>query len=211
MRWRERKSKTGGQSGSGPRSLKVLAIPGSLRRQSFNRRLAYAAAAVAPSGLSVSIHEDLDSVPLFNEDLEAAGVPDGVAQLVAAVAQADGVLLATPEYNQSVPGVVKNMVDWLSRAEPAVLAAKPVGLMGATIGQWGTRLAQAALRQTLTACRALTMPAPQLYLRTSQELFDRNGLLTDARTAALLTDFMTSFKNWIEVMQPRHANGGENS
>lgn len=194
---------------SGHRTLKVLAIPGSLRRESLNRRLANAAAARPPPGLSVFIHEDLASVPLFDEDLEAIATPDGVTRLVAAVRRADGVLIATPEYNQSMPGVVKNMVDWLSRAHPAVLLRKPVALMGATVGPWGTRLAQAALRQTFTACDTLIMPTPQLYVCNAAELFDSDGQLTDVRTGDLLSDFLISFRDWVEMVErhPSKENG----
>jgi len=190
-----------------PDVLQVLAIAGSLRRDSFNRRLLHAVATRAPVGLSVSVYDELSSVPLFNEDLEAGGAPDGVARLHAAVLRADGILIATPEYNQSIPAVTKNFVDWLSRREPDALAGKPVAIMGATPGPWGTRLAQAALRQTLTACGALIMPAPQIYLRNAAEAFDAEGALTDQRTGALLTSFGESFRQWIAMTRPLRSTG----
>jgi chromate reductase len=187
--------------------LEVLAIAGSLRRNSFNRRLLHAAATRAPVGLSVSIYDELSSVPLFNEDLEAGGVPDGVAHLHTAVLRADGILIATPEYNQSIPAVTKNLVDWLSRCAPDALAGKPVAIMGATPGPWGTRLAQAALRQTLTACGALIMPGPQIYLRNAAEAFDAEGALTDQRIGALLTSFDEAFRQWIAMTRPLRLTG----
>jgi chromate reductase, NAD(P)H dehydrogenase (quinone) len=177
----------------------VLAISGSLRRASFNTSLLRAMAARAPNGVSISVYEDLGAIPFFNEDLEANGGPEGVTRLRGAVARADAILIATPEYNQSMPGVVKNLVDWLSRSEPDVLAGKPLAIVGATAGSWGTRLAQAALRQTLTACGALIMPAPQVYLRGAGDLFDAEGSLTDEHTGAQLVSFLESFRQWISV------------
>jgi chromate reductase, NAD(P)H dehydrogenase (quinone) len=175
----------------------VLALPGSLRRDSHNRRLLSSARAHARDAFSISIYDDLSTVPMFNEDLEADGGPGGVRRLGAAVACADALLIATPEYNQGIPGVVKNVLDWLSRGEPDPLAGKPVGILGATIGPWGTRLAQAALRQALTACGALVMPTPQIYLRHAADAFDSEGNLIDESTRAALTSFLASFRQWI--------------
>jgi chromate reductase, NAD(P)H dehydrogenase (quinone) len=177
----------------------VLAISGSLRRSSFNTSLLGAMAARAPDGVSISVYEDLGAIPFFNEDLEANGGPESVMRLRTAVARADAILIATPEYNQSMPGVLKNLVDWLSRSEPDVLAGKPLAIVGATAGSWGTRLAQAALRQTLTACGAFIMPAPQVYLRGAGDLFDAEGSLTDENTGKQLVSFLESFRQWISV------------
>ncbi len=186
---------------SDPARRNVLAIAGSLRRESFNRRVLHAASALAPSTLKINVFDDLAAVPLFNEDLELPHAPPGVERLRAAIADADGVLIATPEYNQSLPGIVKNLVDWLSRGEPEVLEGKPVGILGATPGSWGTRLAQSVLRHTLTACGALVMPTPQLYLRSAAELFDAQGRLIDSRTQDLLAGFLASFGEWVRSQQ----------
>ena len=185
------------------KTFEALGIAGSLRRDSFNRRLLQAAAKLTPPGLSLPVYDDLGSVPLFNEDLEAGGQPEGVARLYAAVVRADGVLIATPEYNQSIPAVTKNVVDWLSRGDPDALAGKPIAIMGATPGAWGTRLSQAALRQTLAACGALVMPAPHLYVRSAAELFDPEGNLKDERTSASLKRFLESFERWISWSEKR--------
>ena len=176
-------------------------VVGSLRRESFNRRALLAASALAPPTLKINVFDDLAAVPLFNEDLETPRAPPGVERLRSAVADADGVLIATPEYNQSLPGVVKNMVDWLSRGEPVVLEGKPVGILGATPGSWGTRLAQSVLRHTLTACGALVMPAPQLYLRSAAGLFDVQGRVIDSTTQASLVAFLASFDEWLRRQQ----------
>jgi chromate reductase len=179
----------------------VLSIAGSLRRNSFNRHLLNAAAARAPRDLSISIFAELGAVPLFNEDFESGGGPEPVQRLRDAVARADALLIATPEYNQSLPGVMKNIVDWLSRSEPDVLAGKPTAIFGATQGNWGTRLAQAALRQPLTACGALLMSAPQLYIGNVAGKIDGEGRLVDERTSASLAAFLESFTQWIRALR----------
>src|ERR687886_1113837 len=104
-----------------------------------------AAAGCAPPAMSVELFDSLAAVPLFDEDLEqaTAGGPDAVRRLRARVAAADGLLIATPEYNQSMPGVLKNAIDWLSRPPDEMLARKPIAIIGASGGSWGTRLAQA--------------------------------------------------------------------
>jgi len=135
----------------------ILAIPGSLRRRSFNRMLLEAAVECAPEGMNIAI-AGLEGIPVFSEDLEAAGEPEAVVVLRGRVERAEGLLIATPEYNQSIPGGLKNAIDWLSRREE-VLVRKPVCIVGATAGPWGTRLAQAALRQVLGATESLVMPA----------------------------------------------------
>ena len=130
---------------------RVLALGGSLRPDSYNLSLLEAAAGLAPDGLSIDVYAGLGSIPLFNEDLERPGLlPPGVADLRRAVARSDALLIATPEYNQSIPGVLKNTIDWLSRSEPREgLSGLPVAITGATTGPWGTRLAQSELRHTL--------------------------------------------------------------
>ena len=181
---------------TGAVNVRVLAIAGSLRRNSLNRQLLDAVAQLAPRGLSIDVYDGLDAVPLFNEDLETPRAPPGVEHLRAAVAGADGLLIATPEYNQALPGVVKNFVDWLSRGDGSVLEGKSTAILGITPGNWGTRLAQASLRHTLTACGALVMPAPQIYLRHAAELFDQQRLV-DPRARELLADYAKSFERWI--------------
>lgn len=181
----------------------ILAIAGSLRRGSWNLRLLQAAAECAPAGMQIHVHRTLGAVPLFDEDVEeqTGGGPEPVRALRDAVARASGVLIATPEYNQSVPGVLKNAIDWLSRAKPtAVLAGKPVALIGASSGRWGTRLAQAALRQVLCATESLVMPAPALYLRDAARAFDADGRLADAATLNQLRVVLDAFARWQETV-----------
>ncbi len=184
-------------------SLTVLGIAASLRKGSFNGWLLAAMAERAPAGMTVQVHDDLQSIPVFSEDLEEHGGPEAVLRLRAAVAAAQGLLIVTPEYNQAIPGVTKNLVDWMSRGEPKVLAHKPVAIAGATPGPWGTRLAQATLRHTLTACSSLVMPMPQVYVRSVPEMFDEQGRLQDARTDGTLRRFMQAFAEWIGGFRAR--------
>jgi len=172
----------------------VLAIAGSLRRDSFNRRLLEAAAHCAPSGVNVRIYAELGRLPFFNEDDEAAAFAAGpVRELTGAVAAASGLLIATPEYNHSVPGVLKNAFDWLSRPlASGVLSGKPVAVIGASSGSWGTRLAQAALRQVLFATESRVLAGPALYLARADAAFDDDGCLTHDGMCAALRQILES-------------------
>jgi chromate reductase len=179
---------------------RVLAIPGSLRRDSYNRSLLETAVELAPPGMTLTVYDSLDTVPLFNEDLERPP-PAGVARLREALTSAEGLLIATPEYNQSVPGVVKNMIDWLSRTEgPAGLAGRPVAVTGVTTGPWGTRLSQTLLRQMLTSTQALVLPQPTLFLRDAAMMFDANRRLRDSENRRRLQEFLVSFDQWIRLL-----------
>jgi chromate reductase len=186
-----------------PRAKRVLAIAGSLRSGSWNRRLLETAAECAPAEMHIIVHRDLGLIPAFDEDLEhaSAGEPDCVRRLRREIASADGLLIATPEYNQSIPGVLKNMVDWLSRAAPdEVLAGKPIAIIGASAGRWGTRLAQNVLRQTLYATESLVMPTPALFVREAAGLFDAAGRLCDIPTRTALQAVLDSFAHWIDFV-----------
>jgi len=178
--------------------LRVLAVAGSLRRDSWNRRLLDAAAECAAPGMVVTVYGDLASVPLFSEDLEAEGGPEGVRRLHQATDAADGLLIATPEYNQSIPGVLKNAIDWLSRPDgESCLVGKPAAVIGATAGPRGTRLAQRELRHVLSATESLVLPTPALYLRNAAAAFDGSGRLTDPPTRETLTRLLAAFAEWI--------------
>jgi chromate reductase len=173
--------------------MRVLAIAGSLRRASLNRRLVLAAAHCAPRGMTIEVYRHLPAIPVFSEDLEPG--PEPVRDLRRRVARSDAILVSTPEYNQSIPGGLKNAIDWLSRED--VLAGKPVCIVGASSGKWGTRLAQAALRQVLAATESLVMPAPALYLRDAEKLFDGDRLADPATRdslAAVLAAFGRFFR-----------------
>ncbi|HFF6210191.1 TPA: NADPH-dependent FMN reductase [Stenotrophomonas maltophilia] len=195
-----------------PPPLNILAFAGSLRSNSYNRRLVRAAAGAAPAGLLLAVHDTIADIPLFDEDLEAADPagPAGVKRLRAAIASADGVLIATPEYRQSLPGVLKNTLDWLSRDDAeyrTVLSAKPVAIIGATPGHWGTKLAQSQLRHTLTAMGALTMASPQLYVAEAAAAYDDDAEDFDAATRKRLQRFLEGFQGWVQLLQGGASRG----
>ena len=185
---------------------RVLCLAGSLRQASWNRRLLRAAAAQAPATLRMDVYDALCAVPLFDEDLEReppAG-PTGVQALRAAIAAAEGLVIATPKYNHAIPGVLKNALDWLSRESPEgeVLAEKPVTVLGASSGPWGTRLAQTSLRQVLHTCGALVMPTPTLFVANAGGDFDEEGSLRNPAIVQSLQNFMLAFECWMERMAP---------
>jgi len=182
----------------GPRPVRILGIAGSLRRDSHNRAMLRAAARLAPEGVTVEVYDGLEAVPVFNEDLEAEP-PSGVVSLRQALRQADGLLLATPEYNQSVPGVVKNMIDWLSREDD--LPGLPIAVIGASTGPWGTRIAQTLLRQMLLSVQAVVMSDPTLFVPHVEALLD-DGDLVDPQTSRRLQIVVSSFADWIRLVAP---------
>lgn len=187
--------------------LTVLAIAGSLRRDSFNRRLLHAAQLLAPPLLEVQVHDGLGSIPMFNEDGEAGVFASGaVPELRDRIAAADALLLATPEYNQSMPAVLKNLLDWMSRpGAQDVLVGKPVAVIGATAGRWGTRLAQAALRQVLAATESRVLPGPALYLAGASGAFDADGMPRDPDVAGALRGVLAAMEDMLRLTLPdRH-------
>jgi chromate reductase len=181
---------------SAPTPIRILGIAGSLRQGSYNRALLRAAKALAPDGMTIDIF-DLLPIPLYNGDVEAAGDPAPVAALKQAIRQADGVLMATPEYNHGVPAVMKNAVDWASRPpKGAALNAKPVAIMGASPGITGSARGQSQLRQAFEFTNSYAMPQPELLVFRAHEKFDAKGELTDAATRQFLQNFLAAFADW---------------
>jgi chromate reductase len=177
--------------------LRICGIAGSLRAGSLNRSLLRAAQAHAPEGMTIEIF-DLKAVPLYDGDVEAAGDPEGVVAFKAAIAGAHGVLMATPEYNHGVPGVMKNAVDWASRPpRGAPLGGKPVALIGASPGQTGTARGQSQLRQAFEFTNSYCMPQPELLVFRAGEKFDPQGELTDETTIKYLSSFLVAFAAWV--------------
>ncbi|MCR5879309.1 NADPH-dependent FMN reductase [Phenylobacterium sp. J367] len=182
-------------------TLKILGFAGSLRKGSYNRALIRAAQALAPDGLVIDVHE-IDDVPLYNGDVEAEGDPPGVAAFKRAIGAADGVLIATPEYNHGVPGVTKNAIDWASRPpRGAALAGKPVGLIGASPGMTGSARGQSQLRQAFEFTNSPCMAQPELLVARAHEKFDEAGQLTDAETAKYLVRYLEAFGDFVRRCQ----------
>jgi NAD(P)H-dependent FMN reductase len=179
---------------------RIIGISGSLRRGSFNTALLRAAGAVAPSGVDF-VAETVHGIPLYDGDVESTeGIPPRVAELKDRVASASGLVLATPEYNNSIPGVFKNAIDWLSRPGadiPRVFGGKPVAIMGASPGGFGTVSSQIAW---LTVLRALgTKPwfGPRLLVPRANAVFDASGNLTDEELREKLRQFLAGFVAFI--------------
>ncbi len=178
--------------------LRVLGIAGSLREGSYNRALMRAAIELAPEELEIRAFERLAELPLYDADLEARGIPEAVAALKAAMHEADGILIATPEYNHSIPGLLKNAIDWASRpAGKAAYDGKPVAIMGATPGRGATIRAQAALRQSLGA-DAYLLGKPEVLIAQAHDKFDAEGRLTDEATRRVVARLLAAFSVWIQ-------------
>ena len=176
--------------------LTVLAIAGSLRRGSFNRGLVRAAVELAPAGVAVEPF-DLAPLPLYDEDVQQRGDPDAVRRLKERIAAADALLVATPEYNYSIPGVLKNAVDWASRpAATSPLKGKPVAIVGASSGGFGTVRAQLALRQVFVFTESHCLLKPELTVSRAREKFDADGNLTDAPTRDGLRAVLAALAAW---------------
>lgn len=162
--------------------MRVLGIPGSLRSASYNRALLSAAQELAPDGMDVGVFE-LHDIPPFDADVEADGDPEPVAALKSEIGAADGLLIASPEYNRGTPGVLKNAIDWASRPPLASpLSGKPVALMGASTGLSGTRHAQEQLRQALAFPRAYVVEGGELRVPEAFFKMEEGGPVTDPET-----------------------------
>lgn len=172
----------------------ILGLSGSLRRASYNAGLLRAAREVAPEGVEIVIG-DIRGVPLYDGDAEAAGgTPPAVARLNEQLAAADGLLLVSPEYNNGIPGVFKNVIDWMSRGAGAQgFKGKPVAVTGASPGYFGTTHAQSHWLPVLRTLRARSWHDGRLLVPAAGDLFDAEGNLTDAPTRTRLAEFVAGF------------------
>jgi chromate reductase, NAD(P)H dehydrogenase (quinone) len=176
--------------------MHVLGISGSLRRASYNTALLRAAAELMPPGMKLEIF-DLSPVPMFNEDIEKP-FPQAVSDLRRRLAQADALLIATPEYNSSLSGALKNAIDWASRPPKPPLNGKPVAIMGASTGNFGTVRAQLHLRQVLTHVGALPLGKPEVLVARTEQAFDAEGRLVDAAARGFLQDQLAALVRWTQ-------------
>ena len=180
--------------------LTFCAISGSLRSGSYNTAALRAAAELAPEGVTI-VEEGLADIPIYNEDLKAAGLPAAVSRLQAAIASADAVLIATPEYNYSVSGVLKNAIDWVSRTDPQPFANKPVAIMGASPGALGTARAQYDLRKMFVYLDAHLLNKPEVMISAAHTRFDADGKLTDEATRKFLASLLTALRDWTQRLR----------
>ncbi len=177
--------------------FKILGLAGSLRRASFNRGLIRAARELAPEGVTIEPYEKLEKIPFFNRDVEQEGDPAPVKELKEKIREADAVLVATPEYDYAIPGVLTNALDWAMRS-PSPLRHKPIGIVGASPGNTGTARGQMVLRQILLHAPAYTMPEPQMLIPNAYERFDENGDLVDEETRERMRRFLQALVEWTE-------------
>jgi chromate reductase, NAD(P)H dehydrogenase (quinone) len=178
----------------------VIGIAGSTRRGSFNAALLRAAVEAAPPGCRIEI-ETIKDIPLYDGDLEAEqGIPAAVAALKDRIARADGLLLVTPEYNNSIPGTFKNAIDWLTRPPadiPKVFGGKPVALIGASPGGFGTMLSQAAWLPVLRTLGTRAYFGRSLYVSGASRVFDGEGRLVDDAARTRLRDYLEGFARFV--------------
>lgn len=181
--------------------FKVAVIIGSLRKESINKKLFHALNKLSHPDLEFEIL-NLDAIPVFNQDNEN-NLPTAVADLKNAVSQADGVLFATPEYNRSIPGVLKNIIDWGTRPYGKnVWRNKPTAIIGTSEGSIGTAVAQSHLRSVMIAVGAILMSMPEVYLVYKQGLIDEDSNITDEKSKKFLQSFLDNFTLWVR----KHGN-----
>lgn len=173
--------------------MRVLAVCGSLRADSLNARLLRACGEMFPPQVRVEYYDGLRDIPPYDADHDGVAPPDAVTRLRREIADADALFIATPEYNWSVPGVLKNALDWASRpADASSLRGKPVGIVGASTGPLGTVRGQIALRQVLACTDSRTLTKPELLVFDAHERFT-GGCLTNPRTEALAAAYVEAF------------------
>jgi len=181
--------------------IHVLGISGSLRQGSYNTGLLRAAAELRPAGLTLEIYSIAD-IPLYSNDVELAGIPEPVQDFKARIRVADGLIIAAPEYNYSIPGVLKNALDWASRPpKENPFNGKPLAIMGASGGQWGTARCQYHLRQVAVGLNLLTMNRPEILVPSAGQKFGADGNLTDQETRERIRVMLEAFAEWVRRLR----------
>ena len=180
--------------------VKILGFAGSLRKGSYNRSLLRTASEQAPEGTAVEIF-DLEGIPIFNQDLEAS-MPPRVNDFKAKIKAADALLIVTPEHNFSVPGMLKNAIDWASRPpRDNSFAGKPVAIMSASTGMLGGSRAQYHLRQMCVFLDMHPVNKPEVFVTFAGQKFDEEGRLTDEKTLEFIKALMSSLAAWTERLK----------
>lgn len=180
--------------------VKILGFAGSLRKQSYNRSALRTAVKLVPAGITLATF-DLTDIPLFNQDHER-DPPPAVRQFKDKVKAADAILIVTPEYNYSVPGVLKNAIDWASRPYgESAWDGKPVGIMGASGGMLGTARAQYHLRQMFVFLNMFPLNQPEVLIAYADEKFDEDGNLKDEKTAEKIRELLQALADWTRKLK----------
>ena len=183
--------------------VRILGFAGSLRKQSYNRSSLRAAVELVPAGVTIETI-DLAGIPLFNQDHEGEP-PAAVRQFKSAISAADAILIVTPEYNYSVPGVLKNAIDWASRPYgESAWDGKPVGIMGASVGMFGTGRAQYHLRQMFVFLNMFPLNQPEVMISNADQKFDNDGNLKDEKTAKKIRELLQALADWTrKIKKPK--------
>jgi len=180
--------------------MNILGICGSLRKASYNMAALRACQDLMPDGMTLHI-ASIHDLPMYNDDLLDAGMPEPVQRIRNEIAAADGLLIATPEYNFSLPPVLKNVIDWASRPPNQAFQDKPVAMFSGTPGLLGGARVQYDLRRILTQLWAYPLPRPEVFIGAVHTKFDAQGRLTDETTRQFLVDLLNGFGDWIVRMQ----------
>ncbi|HEU4621883.1 MAG TPA: NAD(P)H-dependent oxidoreductase [Burkholderiaceae bacterium] len=183
-----------------PDTFRILGIPGSLRAGSYNRAALEAARELAPTGVSVDIYT-LDDIPIYHGDHEQP-LPEPVVRFKQAIREADALLFATPEYNYSIPGMLKNAIDWATRPSgDNAFAGKAAAIMGASPSLLGTARAQYHLRQVFVYLDVHAINKPEVMIGQAAQRFDANNRLTDEKTRALIAQMLTSLVDFARTLK----------
>jgi chromate reductase len=180
--------------------IRVAALCGSLRKASYNAAVLRYAIEAAPAGMTVAPAE-IGDLPHYNDDIRADGYPPVVERLRKALSEADAVLFVTPEYNFSVPGVLKNAIDWASRPPHPPFDGKPVAIMGASTGQVGTARAQYDLRKMMVFLNAYPVNKPEVFINLAANKFSADGALTDETARDLIKKLLVSLQEWTDRLR----------
>lgn len=183
------------------KKLDIVVLVGSLRKSSLNRLLAREIAVLSPASLELEVVE-IGAAPFYDEDLEL-DPPPAWTSLRSRIARADGVLFVSPEYNRSIPAVLKNAIDVLSRPYgKSALNGKPAAIITSSQGAMGGFGANHHLRQVLMCLNVRTLPTPEAYIGDAGNLFDEGGKLVKPKVAEFLTNFMLTFDEWVKMFRP---------
>lgn len=182
---------------SDAKPLKVVSILGSLRKGSYNGAVARALPGLAPPDMVIEALPSIRTLPLYDADLQAQGFPAAVTELAQRIMAADGLIIVTPEYNYSIPGGLKNAIDWLSRLSPQPFAGKPVALASASMGVLGGARAQYHLRQVMVFVDAYVLNRPEVMVPAAQTKVDANGELADQTVRDFIAAELKAFAAFI--------------
>jgi chromate reductase len=176
-------------------AIDVLGVCGSLRTGSYNMAALRTAIELKPPGMAIEI-ADISAFPLYNEDVRAQGFPPPVERLRSQIRAADALLIVTPEYNYSMPGVLKNAIDWASRPPDQPFAGKPVAIMGAAAGMAGTARAQYDLRRSCVFLDMHPLNKPEVFIGQAHTKFDAAGRFTDEAGRGFIRDLLVALERW---------------